>query len=59
MSLAGPAWADLLGVRVGAAMWLVQPVYVLAEAGPYPAQRVNRWGSAGDDPSWSSQTRWV
>lgn len=31
MSLAGPAWADLLGVRVGAAMWLVQPVYVLAE----------------------------
>lgn len=28
-------------------------------AGPYPAQRVNRWGSVGDDPSWSSQTRWV
>lgn len=31
MSRAGPAWAISLGLRVGAAMWLVQPVYVLAE----------------------------
>lgn len=28
MRLADPGWADSLGVRVGAAMWLVQPVYV-------------------------------